>query len=148
VRFWGRVGAGPAAATRLARALRLLVGARRALRAGAATDDVLRALTSTASGRPCAPDVAAAAVRRAARLLPATTCLPRAVALAALITPRDDEVVVVLGAKRDAAAQWVAHAWVEVDRRPWLDDGAATFQRLAAYAARADWSLAREAGSG
>jgi hypothetical protein len=62
--------------------------------------------------------------------------------MAALLSPSRTDLAVVLGAKRDATARWVAHAWVEVDGAPWLDDGAATFQRLASYDARGGWSLA------
>jgi hypothetical protein len=127
-----------------ASALRALVAARRALRAGAATDDVLRRLASSpqvTAPKAATPEAAAAAVRRASRLVPGATCVPQAIAMASLLSPSSRELAVVLGARRDATGRWIAHAWVEVDQVPWPATGADAFQRLAAYHRSAHWAL-------
>lgn len=125
------------------RAVRLLAISNRALRGGRPTDEVLRTLAGTQRrAARTSPASAAAAVRRAGRLVPSATCVPQAIALAALLTPAPVPLAVVLGAKRNVTdGQWTAHAWVEVAGTPWPHHGAAAFQRLATYSTDVDWSL-------
>ena len=145
MRISGRLRAAPAALVWATRAGATVLHARRALRGGATTDDLLRRV-SARPPRTCPPPAsAAAAVRRAGRLLPGTTCVPKAIAMAGLLGSAGRDVVVVLGTRREASGSWAAHAWVEVDGEPWLA-GAVPYQRLAAYEAHGDWALVPDRG--
>lgn len=131
----------PAAAWRAVRAARILVTATRSLGDGTPTDAVLRALTSQVRAGSATPRQAAAAVRRASRVVPGATCLPRAVAIAALLGAETEDLSVVLGSKRTPSGRWTAHAWVEVGDVPWPGPDVSSYQRLASYAARTQWAL-------
>ena len=65
-------------------------------------------------------------------------CLPRSVALAAMLERAGAHPVLILGCRRGEDAAWVAHAWVEVDGRP-LDAGAGAFMPLARLSAAGAW---------
>ena len=68
-----------------------------------------------------AADVAAAqvglAVRRAARLVPAATCLPQALAVIWMLAARGHTAALRIGVKRGTAGELLAHAWVEHEDR-------------------------------
>jgi hypothetical protein len=125
---------------RLALALRALHGAQRALRTGS-TGDALRAVhpPGPAFGSGCDPDRWGRAVERSAVVLRAG-CLARATALARLLEGCGHPSALVLGARLDAAGDWVAHAWVEVDGKAVQEDPTA-FTRLAEARADDGWRL-------
>ncbi len=131
----------PAAVRRAVRAALILITVKRSLTDGTPTEDVLRSLTGHVHADTTTPQQAAAAVRRASRVVSGATCLPRAVAMAALLDSETDDLAVVLGSKRTASGKWIAHAWVEVGAVPWPGPDASTYQRLATYAARTEWAL-------
>jgi hypothetical protein len=71
------------------------------------------------------------AMLRVLRRLPTDTrCLMRSLVLVALLARRGERATLVLGAAVDGG--FLAHAWVERDDRPLLDDGAGRFGRLVA----------------
>lgn len=135
--------AGPGALVLMLRALRLLAISNHALRRGRPAEDILRTLARTSRRTVrTSPAAATTAVRRAGLFVPGATCVPQAIALAALLTPAEAPIAVVLGAKRNiVGGQWAAHAWVEVAGTPWPHHGAGAFQRLATYTTDSNWSL-------
>jgi hypothetical protein len=61
---------------------------------------------------PPPPDLIEAAVRRACRIVPAATCLPRSLAFSVMLGRYGYAAQVRLGAAREGE-RFVAHAWVE-----------------------------------
>ncbi len=69
-------------------------------------------------GRPrYSPRQLATAVERASRLLPGSTCLPKAMALAAMLRADHHDCALRLGVKQEQATL-AAHAWVEINGEP------------------------------
>lgn len=138
-----KLKAGPGAFVLMLRAARLLAISNHALRDGRPAEEVLRTMAPThRRGALTSPASAAAAVRRAGRLVPSATCVPQAITMAALLTPTGAPIAVVLGAKRNPlGGHWTAHAWVEVAGASWPHPGDTAFRRLATYTAESNWSL-------
>ncbi len=86
----------------------------------------VRALCERASrGQPLAGRPASEirwAVLAAARRLPATRCLPRALALQALLRQAGIESELRIGVAKDPRGGLVAHAWVDREGQPFLAD--------------------------
>jgi hypothetical protein len=61
-----------------------------------------------------APRVIGLSIERAAKLIPGTTCLPKALAVAGMLRSRGYDCELRLGLKKEAG-RVAAHAWVEVD---------------------------------
>jgi hypothetical protein len=84
---------------------------------------------------PPPPDLIEEAVRRACRLVPAATCLPRSLAFSVMLGRYGYPAQVRLGAARDGE-RFLAHAWVERD--PASPGGHAAARRYSAFPALGD----------
>lgn len=62
------------------------------------------------------------AVRRASRLVPGATCLPRALATRVMLERRGIPNALRFGVAKSAAGELEAHAWIEVDGRVVVGD--------------------------
>jgi len=70
------------------------------------------------AGRPrCSPHQLASAVERASKLVPGSTCLAKAMALAAMLRADHRDCDLRLGVKQEQA-KFSAHAWVEINGEP------------------------------
>jgi hypothetical protein len=85
--------------------------------------------------RPVSPEILDVAVRRAARMVPAATCLTRSLALSILMQRSGHPYAVRLGVAREGDCI-LAHAWVERDAAPARDGAEAG--RYSAFPALGD----------
>jgi len=119
------------------RALWTLVQAR-ALLARATTTETLRRLeASAATPAELNAWAAAAAVRRAAKVV-GGDCLPQSVALTTLLNRSGADPVLILGCRRTGEDGWSAHAWVEVAQTA-LDPNVSGYMKLATLSANTRW---------
>lgn len=70
---------------------------------------------SVADADPVDPALVTLAVRRASRVIPASTCLPQALATYSMLTRRGILAEVRIGVAKDGRRGFEAHAWVELD---------------------------------
>ena len=93
------------------------------------------------------PDLAAAAVARAARTLGAE-CLPQSVALTAVLQRTGAAPSLVIGCRRHSAGLWGAHAWVEVNGRRFDPLAHEEHEELCRLSAAGRWQIARPGATG